>query len=235
MLPRCRGSELLMDVEVGRWVGGGVFALVVGDVIEYLAGQLNVVVCELANLGIVDTKDLCFLGGAERETRNQVHDEEDEAGATERVDTPGDGISKLVAELDPVVVEPSTVDEAEAVQVRYVISGEEGSEDVADETANGVLSKNIQSIVDSEEELELGGIVGACGSDNTIDDSGPGGDITGARSDGNETGDDTRAETNSRPLALETVIKDTPGDTSDASCEVGYNGGHDSAEVGSQS
>lgn len=143
-------------------VAGAVLALDVAGVVQHLARQLYVVVRELANLRIVDTEDLGLLGSAQREAGDQVHDEEDQAGAAERVDTAADGIRELVAELDPVAVEPATGDDAEAVEMCYVVCGEEGSEDVADQTTDGVLGEDIERIIDAEDELELGSVLEKC-------------------------------------------------------------------------
>lgn len=150
-----------------------------------------------------------------------------------------------------MAVEPAAFDDREAVQMRYVVCGEEGGEDVADETANGVLGEDVEGVVDAEDELELGCVLGVLasvsrgeggdtyigtgGSDDTVDDGRPGWDVTGPGSDGYETGDDTGAETDSGPLAFKTVIQDTPCDTSDAGSQVGNDGCHDGAEVGSES
>ena len=154
-----------------------VLALNVGGVVQDLAGQFNVVVRELADLSIIDTQDLGLLADAEGQTRDQVHDEQDEAGSAKGVDTTRDGVSELVAELDPVLVEPSTWNLSEAIKMCYVISSEEGCEDVADETTNGMFSKDIKSIIDAEDELELGGIVAGRASDNAVDDGSPSGNL----------------------------------------------------------
>jgi hypothetical protein len=180
-----RVVALLVDVEIVVWVAAGVLALSVGGVVQDFAGQFNVVVCELANLSIVDTQDLSFLGGAEGQAGDQVHDEEDEAGSAEGVGTSGDGVSELVAELHPVMVEPAAWNLGEAIEMCYVISGEEGCEDVADETTDGMFGKDIKSIIDTEDELELGGVVSTCGTDNTIDDCSPSGDEAGTWGNGN--------------------------------------------------
>lgn len=58
-----------------------------------------------------------------------------------------------------MLVEPAAVDLGEAIEVRYVVGGEEGCEDVADESTDGVLSEDIKGVVDTEDELELGGIL----------------------------------------------------------------------------
>lgn len=79
-------------------------------IVKDLAGKLYVVIGELADLSVVDTEDLGFLRGTERKTWDKVHDSEDDAGATEGVDTARDGVCQLVAELHPVVVEPAAVD-----------------------------------------------------------------------------------------------------------------------------
>lgn len=98
-----------------------------------------------------------------------------------------------------------------------------------------MLSEDIEGVIDAENELELGGIVGTCCSNNTVDDCSPGGNESGTRSDCNETGDNPRAEADGGPLALKTIIEDAPGDASDAGSEVGDNCGHDSAHVGGES
>jgi hypothetical protein len=214
----------------------GIFGdFLIGKIVQDLPSQLNVIVSKLANLSVVDTQDLGLLGSAKLQTRDQVEQEENEAGSAKRVDASGHGISELVAELHPVVVDPAAGDLREAVQMSYVICGEEGSQDVADETTDGVLGEDIKSVVDAEHELELGGVVGTCCSDDSVDDCSPGGNESGPGSDGNETGDDARTEADGRPLALKTIIEETPGDASDAGGEVGDYCGHDCAHVGSES
>jgi hypothetical protein len=87
------------------------------------AGDLDVVVGKLAELSIIET-DLLLLGGdAQRQTGDQVHDEQDEAGNNERVGEAGDGVGELVGELDPVAVNPATVDLGSAVEVGDVRTG----------------------------------------------------------------------------------------------------------------
>lgn len=95
-------------------------------------------------------------------------------------------------------------------------------------------SINIKSIVNAHDVLELGAVVASSGTNNAEDDSRPGWDETRSRSDGNETSDDTGAETNGGPLLLESVVEETPGDTSNGSSQVGDNGSHDSTEVSTQ-
>ncbi len=165
---RGAAESLLVHVQV-MWCTG-VLALCVGHVVEHLAGQLNVVICELANLCVVDTEDFGFLAGAKREAWDEVHDEEDEAGSTKGVETAGGRVSKLVTELDPVVVEPASRDLGEAIKMCYVVGSEEGCEDIANETTDGMFSEDIERIINTEDELELGSVVGTCGTDDTIDD-----------------------------------------------------------------
>ena len=84
--------------------------------------MLDVVVREFAQLMVVDAEDLCFFGGAQAEARDQVHDEENDAGAEERIGEAGDGVGQLVAELDVVPVEPATGDNGHAVEVGDVVA-----------------------------------------------------------------------------------------------------------------
>ena len=96
-------------------------------------------------------------------------------------------------------------------------------------------SKDIEGIVNANEELELGSVVAGNGTNNTKDKRSPGRDKARARSNGNKTSNNTRAEAHGRPLALQAVVEQTPGHTSDRCGKVSDNGGHDSAEVSRES
>lgn len=204
------------------------------DVVRGRAGQLNVVVGKLAELSIVQTKLLLLGGHAQAQAGHEVHEEENQAGHDKGVAETRDTVGQLVAELDPVVVEPATVDLGEAVQVGNVVSSEEGGQDVTGHTANGVLGKDIQTVVNAKDKLELGGKVAHDSTDDTVDDSSPGGDETRGRGDGNEAGNGTRAEADSGPLLLQAVVEQAPGDTGDGGSQVGDQAGHDGAQVSSQ-
>ncbi len=58
-----------------------------------------------------------------------------------------------------MVVKPATRDEGEAVEMCYVICGEEGGKDVANKTSDGVFGEDVESIINAENEFELGGIL----------------------------------------------------------------------------
>lgn len=72
-----------------------------------------------------------------------------------------------------MVVSPTAVDSRVAIEGCDSRASEEGGADVADQTAHAVDGKDIESIVDTEEELDLGGIVGAGSTEDTKDDSSP--------------------------------------------------------------
>ena len=72
-----------------------------------------------------------------------------------------------------MVVNPTAVDSRVAIEGCDSWAGEEGGADVADQTTDAVDSKDIKSIVDTEEELDLGGIVGAGSTEDAKDDSSP--------------------------------------------------------------
>ena len=55
-------------------------------------------------------------------TWDEVEQEEDDAGAAERVDEAGGGAGRLVAELDPVTVEPAALDLGDAVETSNVVT-----------------------------------------------------------------------------------------------------------------
>jgi len=59
--------------------------------------------------------------------------------------------------------------------------------------------------------------------------------VTSSGSDSNETDDRSRAESDGRPLSLETPIEDEPGDSSNRSGQVGNDAGRDGSKVGRES
>lgn len=111
------------------------------------------------------------------------------------------------------------------------LRSEERSENVANEAANTVDSKDIKRIVATEEVLQLGSVVAESAADDTEDNRSPSRNETGSRSNCNETSNDARAETNGGPLLFEPVVDQAPGDTANTSSQVGNNGGHHSAQV----
>lgn len=115
------------------------------------------------------------------------------------------------------------------------IRSKDTSEDVANHAADTVDGKDIKTVIDVEDELELGGKVAKDTTADTDDDSSPGLDEASSRGDGNETRDGTRAETDSAPLLLETVIEKSPGNGTARGGKVGHVAGHDGANVHAES
>ena len=81
---------------------------------------------ELANFDIVETENLVFIAHAKFEDGNELADKvesaEDEACSKEGICASTYGIGKLVAELNPVFVNPSTFNGSVAVKVRNVVT-----------------------------------------------------------------------------------------------------------------
>lgn len=84
-----------------------------------LACEFDIVVGELSNLHIIDTKSLLFFGRAQteygQELANEVESAEDQTSADEGVRTTRNRVGKLVAQLDPVVVQPATWDDSVSI------------------------------------------------------------------------------------------------------------------------
>jgi len=53
------------------------------------------------------------------------------------------------------------------------LRGEESGEDVSNDSTDAVLGEDIESIIDSDDEFQLGGIVASSSTNNTVDDSSP--------------------------------------------------------------
>lgn len=95
--------------------------------------------------------------------------------------------------------------------------------------------EDVQSIVNTEPELQLGGKVAGDSTDNAENDGAPWGDKARGWRDSNETGDSTTAETNSAPLLLQTVIQQAPGESAHTSSNVSNNAGHHGTQVCTES
>lgn len=91
---------------MGGAAGGTVMAAA-GHNVRNMAGDLDVIVGELAELAVVEAKILVVDADTQAEAGDQVHQEEDEAGQGEGPGETGDGASQLVAELDVVVLDPT--------------------------------------------------------------------------------------------------------------------------------
>lgn len=77
---------------------------------------------KFADFHIVDADDFCFFRGAQAQAGDEIHQEENNAGAEEGVGEAGDAVGELVGELDPVAIKPAALDGGEAVEVGYVVA-----------------------------------------------------------------------------------------------------------------
>lgn len=130
-----------------------------------------------------------------------------------------------------MLVDPAAVYDSHAIQPRHIVGGEEGRADVPDQAADTVDGKDVQRVVDAEHELEFRAVVGEPGAQDAEGQGGPGRHEAGPRGDGHEAGHDAGAEAHGRPLPLQAVVEDAPGDAADAGGQIGDDGGHDGAQV----
>lgn len=207
---------------------------------------------KLANLNVIDTERLFFLAGTQAQHGDEFAEEiegtQDQARANEGVCASCERVGKLVAKLDPVVVEPASRDDGGAVEVRNVVTwegvsrvrlisiredlrSEKGSQKVADEPANTVHSEDIECIIAAEEVLQLRCIVAAHATSNTEYDSSPGRHISRPRGNGHQASNHARAEADGGPLALQTVVDQTPRDATHTSSEIRAHSRHDSPQI----
>lgn len=90
--------------------------------IVHRAAQLDIVVGEFAELGIIQPQLFLVERSAQAEARNQVHHEEDDTGDDKRPREASNTVGKLVGQLNIVVVEPAAIDFRESVKMRDVIT-----------------------------------------------------------------------------------------------------------------
>jgi len=105
-------SRIVVDflVMVTRWSLRTYFLLLRANI----GINADIVVCELAHLSVVDTDNLGFLRSTEAETRDKVHDPEDDGGDDKGICQASNRIGELVGELDPVAVNPATFNGCQA-------------------------------------------------------------------------------------------------------------------------
>ena len=101
-----------------------------GVPIDDVSRQFHVIIRKFSNFGVVHAQDFCLFGGAKTEAGDQIHDEEDDAGAAEGVGEAGDGVGELIGQLHPVAIEPAAFDQCEAVEVGYVVAESKVSKSV---------------------------------------------------------------------------------------------------------
>jgi hypothetical protein len=107
-------------------------------------------------------------------------------------------------------------------------------QEIADDTADTMDGKDIKGIIHANEVLEFGRVVARNGTDDTKDNSRPGRDVTGRRSDGNETSDGTRAPADSRPFAFKSEIDQDPCKSTDGGSKISDDASHGSTKVAAE-
>jgi len=131
--------------------------------------KTHIVVCELAHFSIIDTDDLGFFVAAETEVaaREVVHEPENDSGHNEGVGQARNRIGELVTQLDPMMVQPPAWDDSESIEAGDTSLGKEGSQDVANNTADSMRSEDIESIVIMENKLDLSSKIANSASGHT--------------------------------------------------------------------
>lgn len=201
------------------------------DAVDDVPAKLDIIVGEFANLGLIHAHELLLLRSTELQARDEVDDEEDDTTEDKRVGHACNTVTELVGELDVVVVEPAPLDFGQAIKVSNVICGKEAGQKISNQTANAVDGEDIKRIVNPKDELQFGGIIAGDAPDDTKDNSRPGRNVPTSRSNGDQTRNHATAEADGRPFALQAVIKETPGYSTDTGGQVRDDGGHDSTQV----
>lgn len=194
-----------------------------------------------------------MLTGAETETGDKIHQEENKAGSSKRVRETSGRVSKLVAQLDVVVFEPASGKAAVAVEMDDVVTRkmsvsdaqigilplnircEEAGQDVANDTTDRMYREDIQGIIDTDEELELRCVIAGSSADDTEYDGRPGRNVTRSRCDRNQTRNNPRAEADGGPLLFKSVIKDAPRDTTNGGGQIRDDRSHDRTHIRTES
>jgi hypothetical protein len=116
--------------------------------------ELDIVRGKFAVLNIVHSEHLILKASPELETRDEVNSLGNKGGDDEGIGASGDNIGNLDVKLLPVAVEPATRDNGNTVQGGETSLGKESIDDETDDTTDGVLSEEIESIIHAKETLD---------------------------------------------------------------------------------
>lgn len=175
----------------------------------------------LTNLGVVGSKQLLLRVETQSNKGNKVHEVQDDAGHSKRVRNGGGASSKLVAELDVVLVEPAAGNGG-AVKSGNVVSSKETSENGSHVATNTVEGKDVETVINLDQVLEGSGVVAGNSSDGTNGHGKVDGDETCSRSNSNKAGNGARAHANGSPsLFISKVVNKEPSHGTAAGSQVG--------------
>jgi hypothetical protein len=120
-----------------------------------VSADLNIIVGELAMLVIVHTKEFSLLGSTKLKTRDEIDDLGNDGRHDEGVCRGTNNGSDLPADNDVVTIHETTHDTSvDSVEADDGTAGEESVENETDNTADTVLSEDIERVVNSDEELD---------------------------------------------------------------------------------
>lgn len=122
---------------------------------EVVTADLNVVVCEFAELVIVHTQKLSLFGGTQVQAGNLVDDEGEDGAYDEGVCGAGDDVGNLLVDglrrAGDGATSQAVVDTVEADDV---VCTEDAVDEESPHSSDAVLSENIKGIVDADPELD---------------------------------------------------------------------------------
>lgn len=159
----------------------------------------------------------------------------DDSGHDKGVSETSGQIGHLVTSLYPVVADPASGDVGDPVKAGHRALSEETRKEATDHAANTMGSEDIESLINPNEEFELGSKVTGDGSNRTDGKSSWGTDEASSRGDTDQTRDSARTEANSGPLALKPVVQAHPDQTTNRGRKVGDDTSLNSPQVGGKS
>ena len=131
---------------------------------EVISAHLDVVVCKLAELVVVQTQQLGLLASAEVQSGDVVDDVGDDGGHDKGVGGRGDNVGDLDVHLAVIVVDPPARQNAgiDAVEADDVVCAKQCIKEETHHSRNAVLSKDVEGVVDVDEifDCEKRGVSG---------------------------------------------------------------------------
>lgn len=225
-------------------ISGGADLMMQAALFDAIRGWCPLVVCssdfdeilnEFTNLIVVNSDQFGMVGSAEVEARDQAEDLGDAGGDDKDVGAACNNVCDLDVELLVVLVEEAARNGGvNVIEGDDLSGGEESVEDETDDSCQSVLCEEIESVINADEMLDLGSVIACRGGDNTKDDTGPQWDKARAGGGSHETGNRTGAETNHGVLFLDSVIEQTPDNTTGGCGDAGVEGSIYGSEVGAK-
>lgn len=122
---------------------------------KVVTADLDVIVCELAELVVVHTQELSLLGGAQVQAGDLVDDEGEDGGDDEGVHGAGDDVGDLLVDGFGGAGDGASGQAiVDTVEADNIVCAQDTVKEKSPHSSDAVLSEDIEGIVNADPELD---------------------------------------------------------------------------------